>query len=164
LDQPNIQRLQYLTLFGTVTARNAGGQVIATLIDNWPCYEGYGSIAFDYSGPFNLLLGNGDTAASPDWQVSTILKPPDFIDVTPAIPMTQADFLLQPQLDPLVRIQVVQTPRFSIAEQTLEESAGEDKEDIVKEAKKPDHTDDKASSRKARKLQAKLRKKKKEKS
>jgi hypothetical protein len=147
LDLANIQRLMYLSLFGTVMARDSQGQTIATLIDNWPCYEGYGSIAFDYSGPFNLLLGNGEPAVSPDWQVSTILKPPDFVDVTAALLISPHDFLLQPQLEPLVRIRVVQPPPLSFTEPKAE-----------KEEKEGDKT---KTSEPPRKLKTKSQKKEK---
>jgi hypothetical protein len=90
LGLPNIQQLMYQTLSGTVEARDSTGQVIATLRMNWRCDEGYGNFAFDYSGPsLDLSLGDGVLAATkPVWQVSTILKPPDFVDVVPPMPQT----------------------------------------------------------------------------
>ena len=90
LDQNNIKRLMYLTLSGTFQARDANGNIIATLLANWRCDEGYGGIAFDYSGPeLNLILGDDLPGKKPVWGVSTIFKPPDFISAPAVIALTK---------------------------------------------------------------------------
>lgn len=76
----HVQLYMYMTLTGNVQARDsATGQVVATLLGNWRCDEGYGKLAFDYTGIFNAALGGTSAASRPDWIVSTILKPPDFV-------------------------------------------------------------------------------------
>jgi hypothetical protein len=84
LDQDYIARLMYLALSGTVTAKNTAGQVVR-LLANWRCNEGYGGIVFDYSGSSrnNMYLWGGDPGRRPVWRISTILKPPDFVDMVP---------------------------------------------------------------------------------
>jgi len=73
----NVAELQYMTLWGPTTMTGAFGEMV--LIGNWHCDEGYGDIAFDYSGDADASLGGGNPLAKPRWEVSTILKPPDFI-------------------------------------------------------------------------------------
>ena len=95
LDQAYIERLMYLTLSGTVVAKNNTGQTIATLVANWRCNEGYGDFAFDYSGPsWDLSLGGGDPAKRPTWHISTILKPPDFVDALPVSALGAPDSMV----------------------------------------------------------------------
>jgi hypothetical protein len=73
LTRKDIEATMYATYFGRYQLRGPDGQVRAELVGNWRCDEGYGDLAYDYSGRDSGRFGGGQEDQAPVWVVSTIL-------------------------------------------------------------------------------------------
>lgn len=80
LTQREIEATMHATYFGPYEFHHADGTVGARLVGNWRCDEGYGDLAYDYSGGRDAgRLGGGRDDQAPVWVVSTILPRYDVV-------------------------------------------------------------------------------------
>src|SRR5262249_43229758 len=128
-------------------------QVIATLLGNWRCDEGYGTLAFDYTSIFNAALGGGKAEDSPEWIVSTILKPPDFIGlpapVVSAVHELESPIVAQDYGD-LIRSAAPELAPFDKARPSVTKASTAAAPESQRHAKKKTHDRRRVSHRKGR--------------